>query len=85
LSFNGGISKCGDHLLRTYLFEAANALMTRSRKWSALKAWGMRFANRRGVGKAKVAVSRKLAITMHVMWLTGGPFCWSSETEANPI
>ena len=85
LSFNGRISKCGDHLLRTYLFEAAGVLLTRTRKWSSLKAWGVRLAKRRGMGKAKVAVARKLAITMHIMWTTGEPFRWSSDTEASPV
>jgi transposase len=33
------ISKCGDKMLRSYLFEAANVLLTRVVKWSALKAW----------------------------------------------
>ena len=29
-----------DRLLRTYLFEAATVLLYRTKKWSALKAWG---------------------------------------------
>jgi hypothetical protein len=37
--WTGRISKCGDKLLRTYLYEAANVLLTRVAKWSALKAW----------------------------------------------
>jgi hypothetical protein len=32
----------GDEMLRSYLYEAANVLLTRVTKWSALKAWGMR-------------------------------------------
>jgi hypothetical protein len=46
-------------MLRTYLFEAANVLLTRVPKWSALKAWGMRLAKRNGLRKANVAVARK--------------------------
>ena len=42
----GRISKCGDAMLRSYLYEAANVLLTRVAKWSALKAWGMRIAKR---------------------------------------
>ena len=34
----GRISKCGDEMLRSYLYEAANVLLTRVAKWSALKA-----------------------------------------------
>jgi transposase len=36
--WTGRISKCGDKMLRTYLYEAANVLLTRVAKWSALKA-----------------------------------------------
>src|SRR5262249_43317981 len=53
--WTGGISKCGDKMLRTYLYEAANVLLTRVAKWSALKAWGIRLAKRSGLRKAKVA------------------------------
>jgi transposase len=64
---NRGISKCGDSLVRTYLFEAAGTLLTRVEKWSALKAWGLRLAKRNGLKKAKIAVARKLAVIMHRM------------------
>jgi transposase len=57
----GRISKCGDSMLRSYLFEAANVLLTRVARWSALKAWGMRIAKRKSLSKARVAVARKLA------------------------
>ena len=29
-------------MMRTLLFEAAQALLTRTKKWSWLKAWGMK-------------------------------------------
>ena len=35
-----GVQMC-DALLRTMLYEAAHSLLTRNRKWSWLKAWGM--------------------------------------------
>ena len=75
----GRISKCGDRLLRTYLFEAANVLLTRITKWSNLKAWGLRIAKRSGIRKAKVAVARKLAVILHRMWIDGAEFQWSSK------
>src|SRR5262245_13481803 len=62
VDWSGRISKCGDAMLRAYLFEAANVLLTRVPKWSTLKAWGMRLAKRNGLRKAKVAVARKLAV-----------------------
>ena len=64
-------------MLRTYLYEAANVLLTRIEKWSALKAWGIRLAKRSGRRKAKVAVSRKLAIILHRTWIEGTEFSWS--------
>jgi hypothetical protein len=37
---SGRISKCGDRLTRSYLFEAANVLLTRVERWSSLKGLG---------------------------------------------
>jgi len=34
---DGRISKCGDPLVRAYLYEAANSLLINCKKWSALK------------------------------------------------
>src|SRR6476659_4801016 len=70
-------------MLRTYLYEAANVLLTRIEKWSALKAWGIRIAKRSGLRKAKVAVARKLAVILHRMWIEGTEFKWSSKEAAN--
>jgi transposase len=77
--WTGRISKCGDRMLRSYLYEAANVLLTRVAKWSALKAWGLRLAKRSGLRKAKVAVARKLAVILHRMWIDGTEFNWSSQ------
>ena len=79
VGWTGRISKCGDAMLRTYLFEAANVLLTRVQKWSALKAWGIRLAKRNGLRKAKVAVARKLAVILHRMWIDGTEFNWSTK------
>jgi transposase len=82
IDWTGRISKCGDAMLRSYLYEAANVLLTRIAKWSALKAWGMRLAKRSSLRKAKVAVARKLAVILHRMWLDGTDFNWSSKEAA---
>jgi transposase len=76
--YTGRISKCGDGMLRFYLYEAANVLLTRVARWSSLKAWGMRIAKRKSLSKARVAVARKLAVIMHRMWIDGTEFCWSA-------
>jgi transposase len=75
VDWSGRISKCGDAMLRMYLFEAAGVLLTRVSKWSVLKAWGMKLIKRNGLRKAKVAVARKLAVILHRMWI--------DETEFN--
>ena len=81
----GGISKCGDAMMRTALFEAAQRMLTRSIKWSWLKAWGMKIAQRRGMKRAIVAVARRMAVIMHRMWADGTEFRWTRELAATAI
>jgi transposase len=80
--WTGRISKRGDAMLRSYLFEAAGVLLTRVQKWSNLKAWGLKLAKRIGMRKAKVAVARKLAVILHRMWIDGTDFQWSTKEAA---
>jgi transposase len=70
----GKISRCGDELARTALYEAAHTLLVRSKKWSSLRAWGMNIAKRRGMARARVAVARKLAVILHRMWVDATEF-----------
>ncbi len=85
IDWTGRISKCGDAMMRSYLYEAANVLLTRVQGWSTLKAWGVRLAKRIGLRKAKVAVARKLAVILHRMWIDGTDFQWTSkETIEQP-
>jgi transposase len=79
---NGRISKSGDRLAREALFLAAHALLTRVTRWSALKAWGMSVAKRRGLRRGTVAVARKLAVIMHRMWADDTEFRWSRSDTA---
>ena len=78
----GRISKAGDADVRAILYSAANALMTRTRRWSSLKAWGMRLMRTKGRRRALVAVARKLAVIMHRMWMDGSRFRWGKEAAA---
>lgn len=64
----GKVSRCGDDLTRSALYEAAHSLLTRSRKWSSLLAWGLQIGKHRGMARAGVAVARKLAVVLHRMW-----------------
>ena len=79
---NGKISRWGDRLLRTYLFEAATVLLYRTKKWSSLKAWGMKLAKRIGMKKAKVAIARKIAVILHCIWVDGTSFEWGQAKAA---
>jgi transposase len=75
----GHISRCGDELARTALYEAAHSLLIRSSKWSTLRAWGMSVAKRRGMARARVAVARKLAVILHRIWADGSEFRWGKQ------
>lgn len=78
----GRISRCGDELARTALYEAAHSLLIRSSKWSALRAWGMNVAKRRGMARARVAVARKLAVILHRIWADASEFRWGKQAAA---
>lgn len=76
----GSITKSGDKLLRSLLFEAANALLTRTRSWCALKRWGVGLARRRGMNRARVAVARRLAMVLFAIWRDRTEFHWGDRS-----
>jgi transposase len=78
----GAISRCGDEMMRVMLYEAAQSMLTRTTKWSWLKAWAMKIAGRRGMKKAIVALARRLAVIMHRIWIDGTEFRWTREVAA---
>ena len=75
----GGISKMGDGSARSALFMAAITQMRRSTRSSWLKTWGEAVAARRGRKKAAIAVARKLAVTLHAMWVNETEFRWIDQ------
>ncbi len=78
----GRISKVGDALVRTALYEAANVMLTRAGRFSSLKRWALEVAERRGMKRAKVALARKLATVLHRMWVDGSSFRFGKEAAA---
>ncbi len=64
-------------MMRTLLYEAAQVMLTRVKKWSWLKAWAMNIAKRGSLRKAIVALARRLAVIMHRMWSDGTAFRWT--------
>lgn len=74
ISRNGRVSKRGDRFTRKCLYEAANALFCRNIGDTRMRRWARAIAKRTGPRKAKVALARKLAVTLHAMWRTNTPF-----------
>lgn len=74
-----GISKAGSGHMRTLLYEAAVTMLTRSKKWSKLKAWGLRLQKKKPFKQAVIALARQLAVVMLRMWQTGKTFRFSDK------
>jgi transposase len=70
MSHYGRITKEGDPEMRRLLVQAAHALLL-TKADCELKSWAQKLAERRGKGKAVVALARKLAVLMHHLWVTG--------------
>jgi transposase len=70
----GRISRMGNVAVRTLLVHAAMVLMRSSCSTSELRDWAARIEQRRGRGKARVALARKLAIVMLAMWKSGDSY-----------
>lgn len=77
----GRISKCGPKDLRSLLMEAGIVILTRTKSWSKLKAWGLKIQRKHGAKKAAVAVGRKLSVIMHRMMMTGKTFEYTDKEE----
>ena len=82
IDVTGSISKVGDRMVRTALYEAASVILTRTVRMSPLKSWATGVAKRRGAKKARVALARKLSVVLHRMLVDGTTFRWTSETAA---
>ena len=65
--------------MRKLLYEAANILIQRVSRFSPLKAWAMRLAEKKGLKKATVATARKLAVILTRIWRDGTVFAWTKE------
>ena len=52
----GRISLCGDAMMRTLLYEAAQVMLTRVKKWSWLKAWAIESVSRNDAAAQKAIV-----------------------------
>ena len=74
VDYDGHISRRGDRQLRALLYEAAAVLLTRVRRESALRRWGLMLWKRLGFKRAATALARKMAVVLHSMWKSGTAF-----------
>ncbi|QVL56389.1 MAG: IS110 family transposase [Simkaniaceae bacterium] len=77
----GRISRCGSKELRSLLTEAGLVLITRTKKWSRLKAWGLKLMKKKGIKKASLAVGRKLSVIMHRMLIEEKEFRYGEAVK----
>lgn len=74
----GGITRAGDAVVRTGLFQAATVMLNRGPKtW--LTAWALRVAGRRGKKRATVALARRIGVGLHRMWRDGTTFRFTRD------
>ena len=79
---SGHISRCGDVLARTLMYEAAVVILHRVKRSLHLKDWAQAIEQRAGSGKARVALARKLSVILHSIWRSGEPFRWAPQPKA---
>jgi transposase len=69
-----GISKAGDGLLRSLLVQGAHCILRKGAPESDLRDWGLEHLGKGGKNAKRrtvVAVARKLAVLLHVLWANG--------------
>jgi hypothetical protein len=65
------------------LCEAAAAMLLRSRRPTAIRAWGLKIAKKRSMLCA-IAVARKLAAVLHRLWIGGADFMPGLGAKVTP-
>lgn len=77
----GRVSKNGPSELRALLHEAGVVVITRTKKKSRLKTWGLKKKIKLKTQKAGMAVGRKIAVNLHRMWIEGRDFDPQTDVE----
>ena len=83
-NWSAGIGHAPNRMIRSYLYQAATVILSKTASWSRLKAWGMRIVKRAGFKRAAIAVARKLAIIMHSIWVDGTEFEYGEAKPQSP-
>jgi transposase len=76
---SGHISRYGDGLARTLMYEAAIVIIHRVKRSLHLKDGAAVIEQRSGPGKAQVALARKLSVILHSVWRSGEPSRWAPQ------
>ena len=84
IDYTGRITKQGDIGAREALCEAAAAMLLRSRRPTAIRAWGLKIAKKRSMLCAITAVARKLAAVLHRLWIGGADFMPGLGAKVTP-
>lgn len=77
--FRSRIARSGGTIRRMARFTTTHGVLTRSREWTAIRAWGARIARRSNLKTAKIAMAGKLAAIRHRMWREKTPFRWAAS------
>lgn len=80
IEWRGRIGQRRGDPLRAALFCSALIILRKNTRTSWLKVWGEGVANRRGKKRAAIAVARRLAVTLHHMWITNQSFRWEAAS-----
>jgi transposase len=78
----GRISRMGNVAVRTALTHASAMFISKADPDCQLRNWATRLQERRGNGRARVALARKLAVIMLAMWKTGQRFSFKPGCAA---
>lgn len=82
----GKITKAGNSRVRYLLVEAAWRIMrSKSEETSALRAWALLIAVRRGKRITVVALARRLAGILYAMWRDNSPYNATNLRMPRPI
>jgi transposase len=73
-SRSGRISRMGNTSVRSLLVQAAISFLQYCKVECDLRSWALSIEARRGKGKARVALARKLAIVMLAIWKAGSHY-----------
>jgi len=78
----GRISKIGDEELRTSLFEGAQAFLAMNKRPCWLHTWAQELKEKKGHYKAVIALARKIAMVLYILWIEMRPFRWDDQPVA---